>query len=183
MKLSKKFAPWKIGAMVAVGLLVLADVALCGVLWQLGREAPEDMKAQRTQLANTAAQLEKDVARGERIRSELGQVGKNSDDFYQTSFMDSRDVYSTVDADIATIATKAGVKTAGFQFHSNPVANRNVAQLDITMTVDGDYPALLQFVNGIERSKNFYFLNQLQLASSAPNGIRLQLDLHTYYRT
>jgi hypothetical protein len=51
------------------------------------------------------------------------------------------------------------------------------------MTVEGPYPALLQFISGIERSKNFYFLNQLQLNAAGPNGIRLQLDLHTYFRT
>ena len=183
MKLTERWAAWKIGAAVAVGLIVLADIVLCVVLWQLAKEAPEDMAAQRNQLADTAAKLEKDDARGEKIRAELGQVGKSSDDFYQTSFMDSRSVYSTVDEDIATIATKAGVKTTGFTFHSTAIPNRNVSQLDITMTVDGDYPSLLQFVNGIERSKNFYFLNQLQLASGAANGIRLQVDLHTYYRT
>ena len=183
MKLTRKWAAWKIGATVAVGLIVLADIVLCVVLWQLAKEAPEDMAARRNQLADTAAKLEKDVARGKRIQAELGEVGKSSDDFYQSSFMDSRNVYSTVDPAIATIATQAGVKTAGFTFHSSAIANRNVSQLDITMTVDGDYPSLLQFVNGIERSKNFYFLNQLQLASAAASGIRLQLDLHTYYRT
>jgi hypothetical protein len=87
-----------------------------------------------------------------------------------------------VDSDIGAIASKAGVKTTGFRFKQSDVPNRNVAELDINTAVDGDYQSLLKFINGIERSKNFYFLNQLQLAAAGPNGIRLQLELHTYYR-
>jgi Tfp pilus assembly protein PilO len=183
MKIMGKWAAWKIGAAVAVGVLLLADIALSAALWQMAREAPVEMAANRDQLANTSKQLEADVARGERIRGELNEVGKNSDEFYKSSFLDSRTVYSTVDSDIAAIAAKAGVKTTGFTFKPTNVPNRNVAELDINMAVDGDYASLLQFVNGIERSKNFYFLNQLQLAAAGPNGIRLQLELHTYFRT
>jgi hypothetical protein len=183
MKIAGKWAGWKIATVVGVSVLLLADIILGVALWQLAREAPSEMVARRDQLETTAKQLEGDVARVERIRSELGQVGKNSQEFYEGSFLDSHTVYSTVDSDIAAIAARAGVKTTGSTFKSTDVPNRNVAQLDINMAVDGDYPSLLQFINGIERSKNFYFLNQLQLAAAGPNGIRLQLELHTYYRT
>jgi Tfp pilus assembly protein PilO len=183
MTLTGKWAKWKIAAAAGVGVLLLADLVLCVALWQMAREAPIEMAANRDQLAQTSKELKADVARGERIRGELNQVGKNSNEFYKNSFLDSRTVYSTVDSDIAAIAAKAGVKTTGFTFKPTNVPNRNVAELDINMSVDGDYRSLLQFVNGIERSKNFYFLNQLQLAAAGPNGIRLQLELHTYFRT
>jgi Tfp pilus assembly protein PilO len=183
MKLTGKSAGWKIATLVGVGLLVLADIILGVVFWQVAREAPDRMAANRNQLQSTAAQYDAELARLQRIRAELNHVGKNSQDFYETSFLDSRTVYSTVDSDIASIASKAGVKTAGFTFKPTNVPNRSVSELDINMTVDGDYSSLLKFINGIERSKNFYFLNQLQLAEAGPTGIRLQLELHTYYRT
>jgi Tfp pilus assembly protein PilO len=183
MNLAKKWPAWKIGTAVGVGSIVLADVVLCFVLWQMAREAPAEMASRRNELATTAAQLEADVSRVEKIRAELGQVGKGSDDFYNTTFLDAHTVYSTVDADIDAISAKSGVKTTGLNFKQTAVPDHNVTDLDISMTVDGDYPSLLQFVNGIEKSKNFYFLRQLQLGSAGPNGIRLQLDLHTYFRT
>jgi type IV pilus assembly protein PilO len=183
MKFKTKWPGWKLGIGIGILVIVIADLTLGVVLVEMGREAPLEMAARRDQLSTTAKQLEGDVARGEKIRSELGTVGHDSDQFYQNSFLDSHTVYSTVDADIAAIAMKSGVKTNGFTFKPTPVANRNVSELDITTTVDGDYPGLLQFVNAIERSKNFYFLNQLQLTSAGPNGMRLQVDLHTYYRT
>jgi Tfp pilus assembly protein PilO len=183
MKPAKGIARWKIWTGIAVGILLVADVALCAVLWQTSREAPEDMKITRDHLVDTQRKLQADIARGEKIRGEMGQVGQSSQNFYQSTFLDQRTVYSTVDADMSSLATKAGVKATAFQFKPTPVPNRNVTELDITTTVNGDYPSLLQFVNGIERSKNFYFLKQLQLNEAGPQGIRLQLDLHTYYRS
>ncbi len=183
MKMNGKWAGWKISATVAVSVLVLADVVLCFVLWQMARQGPSEMAARRNQLARTAQQLQADVARGERIRASLPQVGKDCEEFYKDSFLDSRTVYSTVNSDISAIAAKSGVKATNFTFQPKPVPNRSVSELDINMSVEGDYPSLLKFVNGIERSKNFYFLNQLQLAEGSANAVRLQLDLHTYYRT
>ena len=183
MKIGNGVARWKIWTGAGVGILLLADVLLCFVLWQTSREAPEEMAMHRDHLAVTARNLEADIARGEKIRSEMGQVGQNSQSFYQSTFLDERTVYSTVDSDITSLASKAGVKATTRQFKPTVVPNRNVTELDITTTVNGDYPSLLQFVNGIERSKNFYFLKQLQLNEAGPQGVRLQLDLHAYYRS
>ncbi len=49
-------------------------------------------------------------------------------------------------------------------------------------SVDGDYPAIIQFINGLERSKYFYLLNNLQLDTASAGDIRLHLELRTYFR-
>lgn len=184
MKMNKKWASWKIGTVIVVGLIVLADIFFGVALWQAGREGPAEMALRRAQLARTAQELQADVARGQRIKASIPQVGKDCDEFYKSAFLDPRTVYSTVDSDIADLASKAGVKTNGFTFKTKAVPDRNASELDISMSVNGDYASLLKFVNGIERSKNFYFLNQLQLGEgAAASGIRLQLTLHTYVRT
>ncbi|HKV48148.1 MAG TPA: hypothetical protein VJN69_08660 [Candidatus Acidoferrales bacterium] len=183
MKMNKKWARWKIATVAVVGLIVLGDVFFGVALWQAGREGPAEMALRRAQLTRTAQELQADVARGQKIKASIPQVGKDCDDFYKSAFLDPRTVYSTVDSDIGELASKAGVKTNGFNFKSKAVPDRNVTELDISTSVNGDYASLLKFVNGIERSKNFYFLNQLELAEAGANGIRLQLVLHTYVRT
>jgi hypothetical protein len=51
-------------------------------------------------------------------------------------------------------------------------------------TVEGDYPALIQFIHALERSKNFYLLDNLTLASGGSTaGVKLNLDLRTFFRT
>jgi Tfp pilus assembly protein PilO len=183
MKISSQWARWKVGAAIGVGLIVLADVALCVALWQMGRDSTVQMTIRRNQLIHTVQELRSDVAHGREIQKSMPEIGRQCDDFYKTAFLDYSTMYSTVDSDIADLASKSGVRITGHNFKSKPVPNRSASELDINMSVEGTYPALLKFVNGIERSKDFYFLNQLQLAEGAANGIRLQLELHTYFRT
>jgi Tfp pilus assembly protein PilO len=177
-----RWPAWRIATIAVVAVILLADVGLGVLLWQTSRETPEELAAQRDRLAAEAKLLDADVARGEKIRASLTRVGKDCDNFYQTSFLNSGTVYSAIDTDIADIAAKSGVKTSGFTFKRTDIKDRGVAELAIDTSVDGDYSALLKFVNGIERSKNFYFLNGLQLGSAGPGGIRLQIELHTYFR-
>lgn len=180
--MSLRWPAWKIAATVVVALLVAADCGLGAFLWQTSREGPDELGAQRDRLAAEAKLLDADVARGQKIRASLAQVGKDCDSFYEASFPSAGTVYSVIDTDIADIAAKSGVKTTGFQFKRTDIKDRGVAELAIATQVDGDYPSLLKFVNGVERSKNFYFLNGLQLGSAGPQGIRLQIEIHTYFR-
>jgi hypothetical protein len=49
--------------------------------------------------------------------------------------------------------------------------------------VNGDYPSVVRFINGLERSNNFYVLDGLQLAESTAGNVKLNLRLRTYFRS
>jgi len=49
--------------------------------------------------------------------------------------------------------------------------------------VEGDYEGLIQFLNKLEHSENFYVLDSLALASSTAGKLRLNVQLRTYFRT
>ena len=181
--MSGKWQSWKKWTGIALGLLLLADGALAGYLWQLNQQGPEEIRAQRNRLATQAKLLKADVARGEKIRASLPQVKKSCDAFYSQSFLDRITGYSDIEADLDSIAAKAGVKTSGFSFKQKELKDRGVTEISIETSVDSDYPAVIQFINGLERSKYFYLLDDLQLASATTGGIRLQIGLHTYFRT
>ncbi len=162
---------------------LLADVALVGYLWQMNRQGPDELRAERNRLATQAKLLKADVARGEKIRASLPQVKKSCDAFYDQSFLDRITGYSDIETDLDSIAAKAGVKTSGFSFKQKEVKDRGVTEIAIETSVDADYPAVIQFINGLERSKYFYLLDNLELASATTGGIRLQIGLHTFFRT
>jgi len=167
----------------ALAVLVAADLALVFFLWQDMRNAPEAMRAQRDRLAIQAKLLRADVERGEKIRASLPQSGRDCETFYDESFLSAPQGYSGIESDLGTIASKAGVKTSGFAFKEKEIKDRGVVEISISTSVDADYPSIIQFINGLEQSKNFYLLDGLQLASASPGAIRLGLELHTYFRT
>jgi Tfp pilus assembly protein PilO len=175
---------WKKTIAIALAVLFAADLALVYQRWQSSREGAETLTAQRDRLKIQAKLLKADVARGETIRQDLSGEGREYDNFYQNAFLSADNGYSTIEEDLGSIASKANLRSAGIGFKQKELKGRGVTEVDISDTVEGDYPAIIQFINGLEHSKYFYLLSNLKLDSAATpgGGIRLQLDLQTYFR-
>jgi Tfp pilus assembly protein PilO len=183
MIIDSSWQTWKKWTGAALALLLVADIALAFLLWRSSSIGPVEMRAQRDDLALQARLLKADVERGEKIRASLPQVGKDCEDFYQRSFLSASTGYSSVETDLGAIAAKAGLKTSGFAFTQHDVKDRGVTEMTITTSVDGNYESVIQFINGLERSRNFYLLNNLSLTSATSGEVKLQLELQTYFRT
>jgi Type II secretion system (T2SS), protein M subtype b len=174
---------WKLWTSLALGALWAVDLGLAVFLWEGGREDPSSLRADRDRLALQAKLLRGDIDRGERIRASLPQAGQECNDFYRDSFLAADTGYSRIESDLGAIARETGVRTSGFTFARADVKKRGATEIKISATVDADYPSLVRFINGLERSKNFYLLDSLKLNSAENGGIRLALELHTYFRT
>jgi len=187
--------PWRILKMWIIGVLALlfaADIALVYMRWQNTREGEQSMSAERDRLELLAKSLKGDVARGERIRESMSGVTKEYDAFYRTDFQSRSDGYSAIEADLGELAAKSSVKSSGVTFDEKEVKGRGVEEIRIAETVEGDYPSIIKFINGLEQSKYFYLLSDLKLDSGASGAaaggapgalIRLHLELRTYFRT
>ena len=183
MNTKRPWNTWKKLILCALGVVLLADLALVFILWQSTREGVESMREQRVHLQNEAKLLKADVARGDAIRSSLPKVGKDCDAFYHDAFLDAGEGYSAIESDLGSIASKAGLRTTAITFSQKDVKDRGVTLVTVLDSVDGDYPAIIQFINGLERSKYFYLLNDLHLDTASAGEIRLHLELRTYFRT
>lgn len=174
---------WKKGITTTLLLLVVADLALVVVLWQIGRQGPQEMRVRRNQLNEQAKLLRADVSRGRKIRSSLPLAGAQCDAFYQKAFFNSTTGYSQIESDLNSISKEAGVQTSGLSFKQSDVKGRGVKEVLVSTKVTADYPSLIRFINGIERSQDFYLLDGLTLHSAKAGMVELNLDLHTYFRT
>jgi Type II secretion system (T2SS), protein M subtype b len=174
---------WKRSVGVALGLLLFVDAALVAFLWNGSRQRPDVLRSQRDQLSLQAKLLRADIKRGETIRASLPQVGKDCDTFYDESFLDAKTGYSRIESDLDSIAQKANVKTPALSFKQKSIEGRGVTEISINTAVDADYPSVIRFINGLERSRNFYLVDDLHLASANPGTIQLEITMHTYFRT
>ena len=181
--MSSSWRTLKIAIAATLGVLVAADLALVFALWQSSREAAEALRLQRDRLALQAKLLRADVGRGEKIRASLPQIGKDCDAFFHNNFLDAGSGYSAIDADLGDLIAKSGLKSTGLNFQQKKEKDHGVVEIGIKTSVQGDYLALIRFINDLEHSKNFYLLDNLHLDSGSQGGIRLSLDLRTYFRT
>jgi Tfp pilus assembly protein PilO len=174
---------WKKWVRWGLGVLLVLDLALVVVDWRAGLADAQQQAQQAHLLAGELVLLQKDVERADAIRAHLPAVRGESDRFYTDELLTASTGYSAVVADLGDLAAHSGLKTTGVQFEQQIVKNRGVTEVQIRAAVEGDYPSLIQFINGLERSKNFYLLDTLSLASATSGSIKLNLTLRTYFRS
>jgi Tfp pilus assembly protein PilO len=140
------------------------------------------MREQAARLRQQHADLGADVARVHAIRGRLPEVQQQCDRFFQDEFLEAKQGYSTVVGDLTHIAEKSGLHATSVNFKQRELEKRGVSEVGITALVEGDYASLVRFINGIERSENFYLVDSLSMASGASGGVKLNLQLRTYFR-
>lgn len=166
----------------ALVVILLADAVLFGVYWKLN-DSPHVQPGDLNRLVMLEKQYRADNARLERFKAELPADEKQWDEFFTTHFHPAGAGYSAISEDLGDLSTSAGLHSDTISFHQHAPDARGLMQVDITTAVEGDYDSLVQFLNKLEHSDNFYVLDSLTLASSSAGKLRLNVQLRTYFRT
>ena len=88
---------------------------------------------------------------------------------------------SDVAAQLGALAKKNNVRLSRASYVHNLPAD-GVTELRIDASVTGEYRSLAQFINGLERDRSFFLVENLAL-SGAQNGlVNLQMRIGTYIR-
>lgn len=163
-------------------VLLAADVILLGVTWRLSI-SPHVQAGDLKRLEMLEKSYRADNARLERFRRELPADEKDWDAFFTSHFQPAGMGYSAVSEDLGQLSSSAGLHSDTITFHQHNPDARGLMQVDIATAVEGDYDSLIQFLNKLEHSENFYVLDSLTLASNSAGKLRLNLQLRTYFRT
>ena len=166
----------------SVIVLLAADLILLGLSWRMN-QSPHVQAGELTRLDLLEKSYRADNARLEKFRRELPADEKDWDDFFTTHFHPAGAGYSAISEDLGELSRSAGLRSDTITFHQLSPDARGLVQIDIATAVEGDYDGLIQFLNKLEHSENFYVLDSLALASSSAGKLRLNLQLRTYFRT
>lgn len=165
-----------------LAVVLAGDVVLLGLNWRLN-SSPHIQTTDLNRLSMLEKQYHADNARLERFRAELPADEKEWDSFFTTHFHPATAGYSAISEDLGQLSTSAGLRSDNISFHQHSPDARGLMQIDISTAVEGDYESLIQFLNKLEHSDNFYVLDSLSLASSSAGKLRLNLQLRTFFRT
>jgi Tfp pilus assembly protein PilO len=167
----------------ALVVLLTADAVLLGVVWYTAAEHPQAEQKRLERLREENKRLGADVRRAEVIRTQLPTVQKDCDEFLHDTLLVSSNGYSSIVADFEKIANDAGLPPGAIGFKQKPPDKQGIIEVEVTATVEGKYSALIKFVNGLERSRNLYLLDAMNLSSGHELGARMNLIMRTYFRS
>ncbi len=173
----------------ALALLLAADATLAYYNSKIASKAQDPelaLKAQNLRLNF----MKEDVARATKIKAGRPNVEKYLEQF-ETTLPPQGKGYSVLSQELDDIARDTHVQVKDTKFHQKEISGRNVDEIEIEVTLDGDYAGIVRFLNRLQRSKNTYVVDSLGLDSEktsaqdtqASSGIvKVSLRLRSYFR-
>lgn len=162
--------------------LVALDAGLGIYVWRTAASHPQSERMALEKLRARHKEYGQDVERAQKIESRLPEVERECNRFFEEQFLNSSTGYSAVVADLGSIAKEAGLPPGTIAFKQRELEKRGVVEVELTATVEGEYPALVRFINGLERSEHLYLLDSLSLATAQEKRVKLGLVMKTYFR-
>ena len=171
--------------LVALGLLLAADLGLAAYSWELA-SSPHTPQAEFDAQSLQLKVLRGDIKSAQDIKDNMPATRKDCEKFEQ-SLPPVSTGYSSMTSELDEIAKKSGLQILNRAFKQKEFPNRGMVEVSIEATVSGDYGSVVRFVNGLQRSKSFYVVDGLALASDTQNqaatgAIRVGLHVRTYFR-
>ncbi len=166
------------------GLLVVValDAALGLYLWRTAASHPQAERAALEKLRERHRVAGDDLQRAERIERRLPDVERECNRFFVAQFLNTSTGYSSVVQDLGDIAKQAGLPPSTIGFKQHEVEKRGVVEVEVNASVEGDYQALVRFINGLERNEHLYLIDSLSLTAGQDKRIKLALQMKTYFR-
>ncbi len=167
-----------------LALLIAADIALGAYTWKLASAGTAQQEL--VLLTRHRDLLKKDIRRAQEIRARIPDIQKDCDAFERSLFPEST-VNSTVTAELSALAAKSNLRLDNRMFHRKEVKGHNLTELEIDVQVTGDYRNVVRFLNGLQRSTNFYAVEGLSARSEAKENaargaLRVEIHIKTYVR-
>ena len=177
------FQRWMGPILALVGVLLVVDGVL--LVYSLAGSArvpqKQDLAAQSTQISLLRA----DVARARSIQRDMPKT-KTDCERFENSLPLARGGYSTITSELGELGRTSGLQISSLDFHSTPIATRGLTEVAVDAKVAGDYKSVVKFLNGVQRSVNYYIIESLSLAPSGPSGpsgaVSVDLHLKSYFK-
>ncbi len=180
--MSRDFSFKKRTILAGVSLLILADVALAGYSWHLAN-SPNTSPQQLTDETRKLKFFRADVEAAEKSAASFPKNVQECDKF-EANLPQAVSASSTISADLSDISKKAGVQLTDIKFSDKQAEGRDIAQREMDANITGEYASVVRFLNGLQKSPNYYVVDSLDLAteSSSPNLIRVKVHMRTFFR-
>jgi len=89
--------------------------------------------------------------------------------------------YSSIAAEVGNLAVKSGVQLSGIQYTQSATTG-DLTELSLDARINGEYPQIMHFVNGLERDKTFFIIRSMAFTGQQGGLVGLRLRVSTWMR-
>jgi len=185
------FTVQKRAILIVLGLLLAADIGLGIYSYELST-APHTPQKEFDAENLRLKVLEADIKGAQTIKEDMPKTKQDCEKFEKSLPLESVGS-SSMTADLDGIAKQSGVQIVTQAVKEKDLSKQKdlsaggMTEVEIDLTVNGDYSGVAHFVNGLQRSQKFYIVDALALSTESQgqntNGpLRVAMHLRTYFR-
>jgi len=100
------------------------------------------------------------------------------EDFYQKRIPPN---YSSIDARIVELYVASGVRLTRVQY-TQGAPGPGLTEISMDASISGNYPAIMRFINGLERDPMFFMIRAMALTGQQGGLVNLRLRVSTWLR-
>jgi len=89
--------------------------------------------------------------------------------------------YSSIDERISELEVASGVRLSRVQYTQRP-PGPGLTEISVDTNLTGDYPAIMRFVNSIERDQTFFVIRAMSFTGQQGGIVGLRMVLSTWLR-
>jgi len=168
----------------SLAALIVLDLGLFVYSMRLS----SDTRIPQSELRERAKQLQllkADVSRAMEIEKSTPTTKEDCERF-EKALPPLSGGYSTISSELEEVSQKAGLQIGSLSFHPKEDAERGVTEITIDASVNGSYKSVVDFLDGLQRSKNRYVVDDLSLAVDSGQNkageLRVNLHVRSYFR-
>jgi hypothetical protein len=166
---------WHLAGFVALLALSITLVTRLAMDWSAVRASSSDALAGK-QLQMRSLDHETEPLRGldQRVALARTQVGE----FYAKRIPHN---YSSISNRIGELQVASGVRLTRVQYtQADP--ETGLSEITLDAGISGEYPAIMRFINSVERDQTFFIIRAMTLTSQQGGAVNLRLRLSTWMR-
>jgi len=86
-------------------------------------------------------------------------------------------------AELGKVASESGVRILQAKYELEEPTPAGIIPVAIEGNFSGDYLQLVRFINALERSKQFFTVDSINLAGESSGPVKLEIKAHSYLRS
>ncbi len=166
---------WHIAGFAVLLVVAVAMAIRLGFDWSAMDTSSQQVLANK-QVELRALQVQTRPLQGldQRVEKTRAQI----QDFYQKRIPPN---YSSIDARISELQIASGVRITRVQY-TQGAPGPGLTEIAMDASISGDYPAIMRFVNSIERDPMFFIIRAMGLTGQQGGLVNLRLRVSTWLR-
>lgn len=161
------------------GILLVVDIIALVILLSPVGAASAAKQQEFDQLRQEVQKKAKTIVPPDQVQQRIDEARKQIVQFEKERIPSEA---SAVSVELGKLAADAGVKLSTVRYDDVDSDVPDLRHYRISAVIAGDYLQEVKFINALERSKQFYVIDSVNLGEQQQGAVRLQINVDTYLR-